>query len=74
MALESFYGGKQGVSPVIKARFKYINEDDLAYIGRKESTTKLTKEEAIWLNDALYKTNQKNKYKAWEVGEEINDT
>lgn len=31
MALESFYGGKPGVSPVIKARFKYIDKNDLAY-------------------------------------------
>ena len=31
MALESFYGGKPGVSPVIKARFKYINTNDAAY-------------------------------------------
>lgn len=53
MALESFYGGKQGVSPVIKARYKYINENDPAYQARINSKTKLTKEEAIWLNDAL---------------------
>ena len=31
MALESFYGGKPGFSPVIKARFKYINSKDPAY-------------------------------------------
>lgn len=31
MALESFYGGKPGFSPVIKARFKYINDEDPAY-------------------------------------------
>lgn len=31
MALESFYGGKPGVSPVIKARFKYIDTNDAAY-------------------------------------------
>ena len=24
LSLESFYGGKQGVSPIVKARFKYI--------------------------------------------------
>jgi hypothetical protein len=46
MALESFYGGKQGVSPVIKARYKYINENDPAYQARINSKTKLTKEEA----------------------------
>lgn len=53
MALESFYGGKQGISPVIKAKFKYINEDDLAYQERFNHTTELTKEEAIWLNDSI---------------------
>lgn len=31
MALESFYGGKPGFSPVIKGRFKYLNTSDLAY-------------------------------------------
>ena len=31
MSLDSFYGGKQGVSPVVKARFKYIDTNDLAY-------------------------------------------
>ena len=31
MALESFYGGKPGFSPVIKASFKYINNEDPAY-------------------------------------------
>lgn len=53
MALESFYGGKQGVSPVIKARFKYVNIEDPAYQGRLNTETHLTKEEQIWLNDAL---------------------
>ena len=33
MALESFYGGKPGFSPVIKASFKYINNEDPAYIA-----------------------------------------
>ena len=31
LSLESFYGGKQGVSPIVKARFKYINTEDPAY-------------------------------------------
>lgn len=31
MALESFYGGQPGVSPVIKASFKYVNIEDPAY-------------------------------------------
>ena len=52
MSLESFYGGKQGVSPVIKNRFKYvtaekIDEDkdiyyDKAYGDRIGHTTILT--------------------------------
>lgn len=53
MALESFYGGKQGISPVIKARFKYESAEDEAYLARWNKETKLSKEEAIWLNDAL---------------------
>lgn len=31
MALDSFYGGRQGVSPVIKGRFRYVSVDDPAY-------------------------------------------
>lgn len=31
MALESFYGGKPGYSPIIKSTFKYISEDDTRY-------------------------------------------
>ena len=31
MALESFYGGRSGFSPVIKGKFKYLNTNDLAY-------------------------------------------
>lgn len=31
MSLESFYGGRQGISPVIKASFKYIDTNDPAY-------------------------------------------
>ena len=53
MALESFYGGKPGVSPVIKARFKYVNISDPAYEHRNGKQTLLTEEEANWLNDAL---------------------
>lgn len=37
MALESFYGGKQGISPVIRASFKYLNETDPAYIAAYNS-------------------------------------
>ena len=53
MAIESFYGGNQGVSPVIKARFKYINETDPAYITKSQLTTKLSQEEAWILNAFL---------------------
>ena len=31
MSLESFYGGKQGLSSVIKKAFRYISTDDPAY-------------------------------------------
>lgn len=31
--MESFYGGKQGASFVIKAAFEYVNEDDPGYIS-----------------------------------------
>lgn len=58
MALESFYGGKQGVSPVIKAKFKYVTAEkdngtyyDEAYGVKINSRTKLTQEEAVYLND-----------------------
>lgn len=54
MALESFYGGKQGVSPVIKAKFKYISKDDDAYKEQFGKTTKLTQEEA-WTLNAYYR-------------------
>lgn len=36
LSLESFYGGKQGVSPVIRARFKYVDINDPAYIRAVE--------------------------------------
>lgn len=59
MGLESFYGGKQGVSPVIKNRFKYItaekiDEDtyyDKAYGDRIGHTTILTWDEYLCLRD-----------------------
>ena len=58
MALESFYGGKQGVSPVIKAKFKYVTAEkdennkyyDEAYGAKIKNQTNLTQEEAIYLN------------------------
>ena len=31
MSLESFYGGKQGISPVIKNSFEFIDANDFAY-------------------------------------------
>lgn len=39
MSLESFYGGKQGISPVIKGSFKYIDENDPAYIAAIAAAT-----------------------------------
>lgn len=51
MSLESFYGGKQGVSPVIKNRFKYINVDDEAYKDRINQETRLTYDEYLCLRD-----------------------
>lgn len=36
LSLESFYGGKQGVSPVIRARFKYVDTNDPAYLRAVE--------------------------------------
>ena len=37
MALESFYGGRPGITPVIKTTFKYIDTKDPAYLA--QSTT-----------------------------------
>lgn len=36
MALESFYGGKQGVSPVIKESFEFVSTEDPAYLYYKD--------------------------------------
>ncbi len=36
MALESFYGGKPGISPVIRASFKYIDTNDPAYKAKRQ--------------------------------------
>lgn len=33
MALESFYGGRPGITPVIKKSFKYIDTQDPAYLA-----------------------------------------
>ena len=49
MALESFYGGKQGISPVIKKSFWFIeddltNEDFLSYVDKKIKNLKETKQ------------------------------
>ena len=37
MSLDSFYGGKQGVSPIVKTRFKYVDTNDPAYIAAEAS-------------------------------------
>lgn len=49
MSLDSFYGGKQGVSPVVKARFKYVDTNDPAYIAAK----KLVANEADLKDDTM---------------------
>ena len=33
MSLESFYGGKPGISPVIRKSFKYVDTNDPAYMS-----------------------------------------
>ena len=43
MALESFYGGKPGISPVIRNSFKYINDQDPAYKAKRGTTTPVSK-------------------------------
>lgn len=70
MALESFYGGKQGVSPVIKARFEYINTEDRAYQDRlsNETGTILTQDEFWRLKAAGIKKDDNTNY---VVGETI---
>lgn len=60
MALESFYGGKPGISPVIRERFKYINTEDPAYKQILNQETILTEEEAQYLNDAGIKNPKNN--------------
>ena len=42
MALESFYGGKPGISPVIRASFKYISTQDPAYDAKKGQSVKVS--------------------------------
>ena len=37
MSLESFYGGKQGLSSIIKKAFKYISKEDPAYQALSDS-------------------------------------
>ena len=49
MSLDSFYGGKQGVSPIVKARFKYVDTNDPAYIAAKNLVTN----EADLKNDTM---------------------
>ena len=57
MSLESFYGGKQGISPVIRGSFKYVTSKiengsyvDPAYGARIGTKSSLTKKEANRLN------------------------
>ena len=62
MALESFYGGKQGVSPVIKASFEYVSIEDPAYQAKINTETKLTKTEAYRLRAAGIKKDDNTLY------------
>ena len=54
MSLESFYGGKQGLSSVIKKAFRYISTDHPAYIalGKVENGTQL-QAEALANNEVM---------------------
>ena len=68
MALESFYGGKQGVSPVIKGTFKFISTTDPWYqdrINGSENTTVITAWEARVLNSNKILNNGE----LWKAGE-----
>jgi hypothetical protein len=49
LSLESFYGGKQGVSPVIKARFKYVDtqDEDFLALTSSQQTTALDNNEVM---------------------------
>lgn len=69
MALESFYGGKQGVSPVIKASFEYVSKEDPAYTAAKTNGSKITKAEAERLKAAGIKNTETNTY--YVAGETI---
>ena len=69
MALESFYGGKPGISPVIRERFKYINKEDPAYQEMLDQITILTEEEAQYLNDAGIKKTENDP--EWKKGNSI---
>ena len=54
MSLESFYGGKQGLSSVIKKAFRYISTDDPAYValGKVEDGAQL-QAEALANNEVM---------------------
>lgn len=47
MALESFYGGKPGFSPVIKAKFKYIDISDSPWKDSSEALTEENKKQIM---------------------------
>lgn len=56
--MESFYGGRQGTSFVIKKRFKYLNKQDPAYIKDLE-----TKEEPDLFPDLMEENLSDSNYK-----------
>lgn len=65
MALESFYGGKQGLSSVIKKTFKYISENDPAYLALDSDK----QQEAINNEEVMDKCLQNADYKDVWYGE-----
>ena len=63
MALESFYGGKPGISPVIRSSFKFINDQDPAYQAKSNMTidsTNLSPKEKAMLERAGWTENNEN--------------
>lgn len=74
MALESFYGGKPGVSPVIKGTFKFINTNDPWYqekLAGSENENILTEWEAKVLNSNNIKNDNNTITGLWAAGDTI---
>ena len=71
MALESFYGGKQGLSSVIRKAFKYISTEDPDYVRLPSgsSSEKGTREYAIANNQVMEYCFRDNNYQEVWYGE-----